>query len=163
MSSLARRLSVLIALALGLAVLAGCGGGGGDSGDGGEGGESGGELEEASGRVATQITRTVTTFHKSFSAGDGGNTCATLTSSAERNLVKGVRGATDCTDAISRLEKARNKAKVPPIKVTAVKANAKQAEAELADAEPVKLTRQDGEWRISDVGGALNQPMAAAQ
>lgn len=163
MSDLARRLLALFVLCLATVALAACGGGDGEEGGEEEEGDAGGSLEEPSEAVQRRVTMTVTTFHKSFADGDGGNTCDALGDEGEMKLMRMVRGATDCPDAVSKLEKARNDAKVPPIKVTGVMANSKRAEAELEQGAPVKLVLNDRKWEITDPGGALNQPQAKSQ
>jgi hypothetical protein len=137
-----------LALALLLSVAPGCG----SDDSGGTGSEE------------DRIKEVFAQWQEDFTSGNGEATCARLTKSgrdemlAYKDLSVGIDPDADCAEVVSSIVKATEKAGVEqqPAKVVSAKVDGNTAIAQVSDAGrravPVRLVKQDGEWKLPSAG-----------
>lgn len=99
------------------------------------------------------IRTTLRTYLGATARGDGRAACAQLADAARRDLVRSVRGATGCGDAVSRYRAGlttEQRAQLRVGRVTAVHVDGDRATAKvLGGAESGRLERRGGRWLIA--------------
>lgn len=148
-SSRARTAMLASALAVTLALPAGCGS---DDSDGSAGSEE------------DRIKQVFDDWQASFIAGDGDAVCARLTASGRQEIVAAKQSApgagpdASCEDVVRAIVAESDKAGLEqqPSRAVSVRIDGDTATAMVSDAgrkpQPVELVRQDGEWKLPSAG-----------
>ena len=99
------------------------------------------------------IRDTLTTYLGAVARGDSRAACARMADGARRDLVRSVRGARDCRDAVVRYRSgltSEQRGQLRGAEVTAVRVDGDRATAKvLGGAESGRLLRRDGRWLIA--------------
>jgi len=99
------------------------------------------------------IRTTLTTYLGAVARGDARVACDQLGEGARRDLVRSVRGAENCQDAVRRYRSGitrEQRDQLRAAKVTAVRVDGDRATAKvLGGAESGRLQRRDGRWVIA--------------
>ena len=99
------------------------------------------------------IRTTLTTYLGAVSRGDARAACSHLGEGARRDLIRSVRGARDCRDAVTRYRAGltgEQRKQLLGARVTDVRVEGDRARAKvLGGAESGRLERRDGRWLIA--------------